>query len=134
MRAFVGVLAALLLVGVLFGTGAAIYNQGVSAGLAAAGEQPSGDGDEADPRVGSGVAPYIKGGIGFGVGSLVGLLFSILLIVIIVGLARVAFSGRGPGGGPHSGGWGSRQERMDEWHRELHRREANGGTQHPAGA
>ena len=128
MRAFLGLLTALLLVGVLVGTGSAIYNQGVTAGINAA-EAEAGDGGvRADDE-----GPYIGGPVAFGVGQLVGLLFSVLLVVIIVGLARAAFAiGRH---GRH-GGWrhGDGRERIEEWHRELHRREQGGGEQTPAGA
>ncbi|MGH2428562.1 MAG: hypothetical protein ACRDGV_06690 [Candidatus Limnocylindria bacterium] len=112
MRAFFGVLAALLLVGVLIGIGTAIYNQGVTAGLTAA--AASGEAVAVDRFA----DPYIHGPIGFGVSQLVALLFSVLLIVIIVGLARVAFGGglHGPRG---PGGWGDRRDRIEEWHREL---------------
>ncbi len=129
MRAFLGLLTALLLVGVLVGTGSAIYNQGVTAGVNAA-EAEAGDGAVRTDDDG----PYIDGPVAFGIGQLVGLLFSVLLVVIIVGLARAAFGiGRH---GPDGGGWGhgDRRDRIEEWHRELHRREQNGGEQTPAGA
>ena len=129
MRAFFGLLAALLLVGVLIGTGTAIYNQGVSAGLNAAGA----DGDDAAGVRDDG--PYIGDPVGFGVGHIVGLLFSVLLVVVIVGLARAAFAigGHGLHGPRGPGGWGDRRDRIEEWHREMHRRDVGGGEQTPAG-
>ena len=127
MRAFLGLLTALLLVGVLVGTGSATYNQGVTAGINAASEDGGAVRAQDD-------GPYIGGPVAFGVGELVGLLFSVLLVVMIVGLARAAFSiGRH---GSHRGGWrhGAGADRIEEWHRELHRREQLGGEQTPAGA
>jgi hypothetical protein len=127
MRAFLGLLTALLLVGVLVGTGSAIYNQGVAAGINAADSEASDGGIRADD------GPYIGDPVAFGIEQLVGLLFSVLLVVIIVGLARAAFGiGRH---GPPGGGWGhgDRRGRIEEWHRELHRREQGGGEQTPAG-
>ncbi len=129
MRAFLGLLTVLLLVGVLVGTGSAIYNQGVTAGINAA-EADAGDGGLRTPDDGA----YIGGLVAFGVGQLVGLLFSVLLVVIIVGLARAAFAiGRH---GSHRDGWrhGAGRDGIEEWHRELHRREQGGGEQTPAGA
>ena len=132
MRAFLGLLTALLLVGVLFGAGSAIYNQGVTAGINAAA-----DGGEGVVRA-DGDGPYIGGPIAFGVGQLIGLLFSVLLVVIIVGLARAAFGigrhGNGGGHGWRHDGWGDRRDRIEEWHREMHRRDPGGGEQTPAGA
>ena len=135
MGTFMRVLAALVLVALIAGIGTAVYNAGVTAGLAetTAVTGTSGDGDPADHRYGAGDGPYARNPFGFGMGimSLVlGTLFALLLIVIIGGLARIAF---GVGRGGPGGGWGGRREKIEEWHRELHRRQGN-DEQHPAGA
>lgn len=141
MGTFMRVVAALVLVAVVAGVGTAVYNAGVTAGLAqtAAEAADAEDSGAADHWSGAGEGPYARNPFGFGMGimSLVlGTLFALLLIVIIGGLARIAFGmGRGgPGGGPGGGGWGGRRDRIEEWHRDLHRREGGDGEQHPAEA
>lgn len=129
VRAFFGVLMALLLAGLLIGIGTAIYNEGVAAGLATAQRAADRDGGQVI------VAPGLNGiGAGFGVGDLVGIAVASLLFVIGIGLAGILLRG-GPRHGhrPGSGGWSDRREQIEEWHRELHRRDGEGGTT-PAGA
>jgi hypothetical protein len=131
MRTFVRVLAVLVLVALVIGIGTAIYNQGVTAGLdeAARVAAASGEPTPVDPsgyRYGYGWGgPYAHGPFGWGFGGFFGLLFGVFAIVLIVGLVRAAFGGWR--GGPGPGGWGgSRHDRVEEWHRELHRREGAG--------
>lgn len=117
-------LAFLLLVAVAIGIGAAVYNAGVTAGIDEAARIAASSGDALPvPAYGYGYGgPYWHGPGGFG---FFGILFLIFGFFLIIGLARAAIGwGRwnGPrGGGP--GGWGSRRDRMEELHRELHRRE-----------
>ena len=132
---FMRFLAFLLLVAVAIGIGAAVYNAGVTAGIEEAARIAASSGDPLlVPAYGYGYGgPYWHGPGGFG---FFGILFLIFGFFLIVGLARAAFGwGRwhGPrGGGP--GGWaGGRRERMEELHRELHRREG-GEPQPSAGA
>jgi len=126
MGTFVRVMATLLVVAVVIGIGAGVYNAGVTAGLAEAAQSAAGSGDPV-------AAPYWYGyggpywhGPGF-----FGIFFWILGIFLVFALLRAAFGwgrggGRGPGGrGP--GGWGGRREMMEELHRDLHRRDATEG-------
>jgi len=125
---FLRVVAVLALVAVLAGIGIGVYNAGVNEGVtqAAIAAQAAGD----SPTVV--VPPYAPygygwghwGGGGFG---FFGFFFAILAFFLIIGLIRAAFGwgrwgggGRGPGG---YGGWGGREERMAEYHRELHKRD-----------
>ena len=135
-RTIFRVVAALLLVAVAIGMGSAVYNAGVTAGLAEAAQQAAASGDPAPViRDGWGYAygyggPYWHGPFGFG---LFGILFWILGILLVIGLVRAAVGGgwrggRGPGG---PGGWSGRGE---EWHRELHRREGSDPEQRASGA
>jgi hypothetical protein len=131
------VLAVVLLVAVAIGIGTTVYNTGVSTGLAEAAQQAAASGDPA-PVVpyGQGYgAPYLHGPFEHGIGFF-GIIFWILGVFLIIGLVRAAF-GRGRWGGPGprgSGGWDGRGQMSDEWHRELHRREASEGEQRSAGA
>lgn len=123
-------LAGLLLVIVAIGVGTAVYNAGVTAGFAEAAQQAAASGD-AVPVVpghyGWG-GPY---GHGFGFGFF-GILFWILGIFLIFGLIRAAFGGWGGwGGGP--GGRGGRREMIEDWHREMHRRDGGEGSQPASG-
>ncbi len=142
-RFILRVLAALVLVAVAIGIGTAVYNAGVTTGLTEAAQQAAASGDPM-PVVRDGYgygwgAPYAHGPFGFGFGFF-GIIFWIFGIFLLIGLLRFAFGGRwgGPGsGGPGrrgNGGWGGRYERMDELHRELHRRERSEGEQRAAGA
>jgi hypothetical protein len=82
--------------------------------------------------------PYWHGGFGF-----FGIFFWIIGFFLVIGLLRAAFGrgrhlGRGGWGGSGGGKWGhydgrqggprfgGREDRIAEWHRELHRRDAGG--------
>ena len=127
MRTFIRVLAVLVLVALVIGIGTAIYNQGVTAGLAEAARVAvaSGDPVPVHPYGHGWSGPYAHGPVGSGFGAIFGILFAAFAIVLIVGLARLAFGGWRGGHGP--GDWGGRGHRVEEWHRELHRRE--GGSE-----
>ena len=137
-RAIVSFLFALLVVGLLAGLGAQVYQAGIAQGIIDAGRFPAGT---TVPVVG-GYGPH-----GF---DFLGILFPILFLFLIFGLLRAAFSSRrgwghgyghgygwgpgwdkgGMGEGPGSGGpsaWREeRDRRMAELHRRLH--EADSGT------
>lgn len=126
--------AFLLVVAIAIGIGVAVYNAGVTAGIDEAARLAAASGDPLPvPPYGYGYGgPYWHGPGGFG---FFGFVFLILGFLLILGLLRAAIGiGRwhGPRGGGH-GGWGDRRERMEELHRELHRRETE-GTQPAAGA
>jgi len=127
------VLAALLLVAVVVGLGTAIYNQGVTTGLAEAAREAAASGDPVpvNPYAYGWGGPYAGGPWGWGFGGFFGLLFGIFMIFLVIGLIRAAFGGW-RGGGPD--GWGRRHERVAEWHRELHRREGATGEHGTSGA
>ncbi len=129
------IFAVLLLVAVAVGIGAAVYNAGVTAGLNEAAIQAAANGDPVPVApYAYGYGPYWQGPFGSGWG-IFGIFFWILGIFLVIGIVRAAFGfGRGWGGpGPRGpGGWGGRYERMDELHRELHRREGSEGEQRPA--
>jgi len=126
-RGIFGVLAVIVLVGVLAGIGIGAYNAGVSQGLADAAIAAQAAGDT--PAV---VFPGYIGHYGYGYGGwggfgFFGIFFWILGFFLILGLLRAAFGwgrwrggGTGPGHGP--GGW-NRDERIAEMHRDLHRRD-----------
>ncbi len=128
---FLRVLAAIALVAVLAGIGIGIYNAGVNEGLtqAALAAQAAGE----DPAV---VIPPYAGHYGYGWGGgpgfgFFGFLFAILFLFLIFGLVRAAFGwGRWNGGGRGGpGGWGGgREERIAEYHRELHKRDTEPST------
>ena len=126
-RGIFGVLAAIVVVAVVAGIGIGAYNAGVSEGLAEAARAAQAAGES--PAVV--VPPYVShygygwGGGGFGFFSF---LFFILGVFLIIGLIRAAF-GWGRGGGGHGPrGWDGRRERMEELHRELHRRDEPQGS------
>jgi hypothetical protein len=131
--AFARVLAVLLLVLVTVGIGTAVYNAGVSAGFAEAAVQAAASGDPVavPPYWGYGYGQYAHGPWGFG---FFGILFGIFLLFLVIGLLRVAFGGGRRHGGHGPGGWGGRWERMDEMHRELHRRETETESAQASGA
>jgi hypothetical protein len=118
------IIAFLLLVGLVVLAGTAVYNAGVSAGIAtdigtviASGEPvPVG---VYGPYVGH---PWGWGGWGWG-GGFFGLLFFLLFLFLIFGLLRAAF-GWGRWGDHKGSGWdhhrSRRREQFDEWHREQH--------------
>lgn len=124
-RGFFGVLAMIVLVAIVAGIGIGIYNAGVSEGVAeAARAAQAAGGDPAvvlPPYAGGGYGPdygYHWGGGGPG---FFGILFGILAIFLIFGLIRAAFGWGRHGGGRGPGGWESRNERIAEMHRELHK-------------
>ena len=121
---FFRVLAALLLVAVAVGLGVAAYNAGVTAGLDEAARLAAASGEPLPVGpYGYGYGPYANGPWGFGFG----IFFFILGVFLIIGLLRAAFGfGRWGGHGP-GGGWGGRREMVEEWHRDLHRREPDAG-------
>jgi hypothetical protein len=133
------VFAAVLAVAIAVGIGVAIYNAGVSAGFAEAARQAAAAGDPIPVPGWWGLGwlgPYGNGPFGPGIGFF-GVIFWILGVFLVIGLLRAAFGwGRWRGPGPGSGrrGWGDRSERVEEWHRELHRREADAGPPRTAGA
>jgi hypothetical protein len=120
------VLAAVALVALVGFIGFSAYNAGVNEGLNEAARAAVAAGEE--PAV---VVPpyhygwgYGHGGPGFG---FFGFLFAILVFFLLFGLIRAAFGwGRWNGGGRGGpGGWGGgREERIAEYHRELHKRDA----------
>jgi hypothetical protein len=139
MRAFFSIILGLVVLAILGGIGAGVYNAGVAAGLAQAG------------AVGAGaVAPYVYGwgfhpffGFGF-----LGLLFPLLFLFLIFGLIRAALGagrrspgqGWGPGWGHGWGhGWGDRDQYIAQMHRRLHEAEGTkpdepSGGSTPAGS
>ena len=123
-RTILSVLAVVALVALVAVIGTSVYNAGISQGLAEAANAAAASGDPVvvyPPYVGQYGYGYGHGGWGFG---FFGILFWILGFFLIFGLLRAAFGwGRWGGGGHGRGGWGSRQDRMSELHRELHRRE-----------
>lgn len=121
-RTIFGVLAAIALVVLVAIIGTSVYNAGVSQGLAEAATAAAASGDPAVvyPPYAGGHFGYGYGGWGFG---FFGIFFWILGFFLIFGLLRAAFGWGRWGGGPGRGGWQSRQDRMSELHRELHRRE-----------
>ena len=134
-RAFLSILFALLLVGVLAGVGTQIYQAGVAQGIVDAGRFPAGAN-----------VPVVGGYQGFDV---LGLFFPILFLFLLFGILRAAFSGGGRGWGHHGHGWDrgwdrsdmadggpgtwreQRERRMADLHRRLH--ESEGGDQ-PGGS
>jgi hypothetical protein len=121
------VLAMILFVAVLAGIGIGVYNAGVNEGLAQAAIAAQAAGD--DPAV---VIPPYAGPYGYGYGwhgggfGFFGILFGILVLFLLLGLIRAAFGwGRWNGVGRGPGGWGGggREERIAEYHRELHKRD-----------
>jgi hypothetical protein len=129
---FLRVLAVLALVAVVGGIGIGIYNAGVNEGLtqAALAAQAAGE----DPAV---VIPPYAGPYGYGYGwhgggfGFFGFIFAIFGLLLLFGLLRAAFGrGRWNGGGRGGpGGWGGgREERIADFHRELHRRDTEPWT------
>jgi hypothetical protein len=138
-RSIASFLFSLILVAVLIGIGAGIYQAGVSQGIIDAGRFPAGT-----------TVPVANDGWGFH--GFLGLLFPLLFLLLIFGLVRAAFS-RGRGwrhGGGYGYGWGhgygpgsegpdswreERERRMSELHRRLHEAEGGpGSTGRDAGA
>jgi hypothetical protein len=136
-RTIVNIVIGVLVAVVLVGVGVGIYNAGISQGLVEAGRVPAGEPVPGAWGYGYGWHP---GFFGFG---FIGILFPILFIVLLVGLARAAFGGGrrggpgwgwGPGGPGRSGpnGWHEeRESRMAELHQRLHDEEAGAGRGAP---
>lgn len=139
-RGFLGLVATLLVVGLLVGVGAGIYQAGVTQGVIDAGRFPAGA-----------TVPIAGYGYGWHGPDLFGLLFGLLFLFILFGVLRAAFFGGrggrgwgwghhgygygrgpwgrdfGPGGGPDS--WrAERDSRIADWHRRLHEEEAAGSS------
>jgi hypothetical protein len=123
--------AFLFALAIAIGIGAAVYNAGVTEGLAEAARQAAASGDPLPVPYGYGYGPYWHGPFGFG---FFGPILIVLGLFIAIGFARIAVRGgqRHDWKGP--GGWGDRRDRVEAWHRELHRREAGEEPQPAAGA
>jgi len=122
-RTIFGVVAVLLLVAVAAGLGTLAYNAGLSAGLDEAARTAVSSG--APATVAYPYAPYWHGPWGFG---FFGIIFFVFGIFLFIGLLRAIF-GWGRWGGRGYRGWGGpggRREMVEDWHRELHRREDAG--------
>ena len=135
-RAFAAIVLAILLVGL----GAAIFQTGYLAGVAADGSAPV--------VVGPGYA-YGWHGWGWGgglIGGIVGFFVFLFVIFLFFGLLRAAFGGWGRGG-PGRGGWGPGgyghgsghrlgpwEDRAREAHDEWHRSQGAGGSGSVAGS
>jgi hypothetical protein len=126
VRSFGSILFGILVVVLLAGIGVGIYNAGLQQGIVQSANLPAG------------AVPYYAYGW-HGDGGIFGLLFPILFLFLIFGLARAAFGhrrgwgsggwghgyGYGPGkwgGGPWMGGQ-DRDQWVAEWHRRLHESE-----------
>ena len=133
-RGFFRAIATLLLIAIMVGIGVALYNAGVTAGLAEAARQAAAGGDPLPMSPYAwGYGPYVHGPFGGGFGFF-GFLFAIFLVFIVIGLVRAAFGGGRHGGHGPRGGWVDRRDRIEQWHQELHRRDGGEGEQRPAGA
>jgi len=127
-RGFFGVLAMIVLVAIVVGIGIGVYNAGVSEGVAEAARAAQAAGEDPavvfPPYAGGGYGPGYGYGWGGGGPGFFGILFGIFAIFLIFGLIRAAFGwGRHGGGGRGPGGWESRNERIADMHRELHKRD-----------
>jgi len=123
MRSFGSILWSLLVVIVLAGIGVGIYNAGLQQGIAQSANLPAG------------TVPYAYYGW-HGGGGIFGLLFPILFLFLLFGIARAAFGHRrgwGHGYGPGYGKWGSGPGWMggtssgtgnprDQWVADMHRK------------
>lgn len=130
-RGLFGAFALVLAIAIVAGVGIGVYNAGVSEGVAEAARvaQVAGDGAAVV------YPPYVGGPYGYGHGwggggfGFFGILFGILFFFLIIGMIRAAFGwGRWGGGGRSPGGWESRNERIAEMHRELHRKDEPSGS------
>src|SRR5687768_17505087 len=130
-RGLFGAFALVVAIAIVAGIGIGVYNAGVSEGVAEAARvaQVAGDGAAVV------YPPYVGGPYGYGHGwggggfGFFGILFGILFFFLIIGMIRAAFGwGRWGGGGRGPGGWESRNERIAEMHRELHRKDEPSGS------
>jgi hypothetical protein len=130
-RGLFGAFALVVAIAIVAGIGIGVYNAGVSEGVAEAARvaQVAGDGAAVV------YPPYVGGPYGYGHGwggggfGFFGILFGILFFFLIIGMVRAAFGwGRWGGGGRGPGGWESRNERIAEMHRELHRKDEPSGS------
>ena len=125
------IIAFLLLIGLVALAGSAVYNAGVTAGIAADVGSVIASGEPVPIGVYPGLYvghPWGFGGWGW-VGGFFGILFGIFFLFLIFGLLRAAF-GWGRWGGGHRGWDGYKgyrgdhhrgpREYFDEWHREQH--------------
>ena len=133
-RTIIGIALSVLIAVVLVGIGVGAYNAGISQGIVEAGRVPAGATVPAGYGYGYG---YHPGFFGFG---FLGLLFPILFLFLLIGIARAAFGGGrrggwgggwGPGGpgGPGTGrnGWHEeRERRMADLHQRLHDEQTRG--------
>jgi hypothetical protein len=130
-RGLFGAFALIVVIAIVAGIGIGVYNAGVSEGVAEAARvaQVAGDGAAVV------YPPYVGGPYGYGHGwggggfGFFGILFGILFFFLIIGMIRAVFGwGRWGGGGRGPGGWESRNERVAEMHRELHRKDEPSGS------
>ncbi len=133
-RTILTIVLGLVLAAVFVGVGVGIYDAGVAQGILDAGRVPAGQ-----PVPG---AYYGWGFHGFG---FLGLIFPILFILLLIGIARAAF-GRGRAWGPVGrGGWGpghglgdpgswkaERERYIADVHRRLHDEADQTGPGRPA--
>jgi hypothetical protein len=136
-RGILGFLATLIVVGLLVSVGLGVYQAGVAQGIVDAGRFPAG-------------ATVPVPGAGYGYGwhgpDLFGLLLGLFFLFILFNIVRAAFfGGRGRGWGHHGYGYGpgwgkddgpggprswreAREQRMADWHRQLHDEERSPST------
>jgi len=141
-RGFLGLVATLLVVGLLVSVGVGIYQAGIAQGIVDAGRFPAGAN-----------VPVAGAGYGYGYGwhgpDLFGLLIGLFFLFILFGIIRAAFfGGRGRGWGHHGYGYGrgpwgrdfgpgddrgdreswraDRDSRIADWHRRLHEQDTGG--------
>ncbi len=133
-RIFMGVVLALLLVGLVAGVGVTAYNAGIMQGVVESGRF-------VPPTTEGGVAPtapiwiYGPGAFhrpfGFGFGFL-GCLVPLFFIFLLFALFRFAFRPHWGHGGWKRGGWDPAQgdipPAVKEWHRKLHEEETAAPT------
>ena len=129
-RSFASFLFSLIVVGILVGIGAGIYQAGVTQGVIDAGRFPAGA-----------AVPVAGYGGGYHDGGFLGLLFPLLFLFLVFGVLRSAFSrGRGWGHGHDYGhgferhGWDKgpgpgwdREGTIAEMHRRMHEADGAGG-------
>ena len=123
MRVVVGVLLVLAVVAGVTGLATYTYNSGVAQGLAQSGKLPSpGPGVGPYPGYPYPMYPYgypFHGPFGFGFGFF-GVLWTVLIVFLLLGLVRRLFW-RGYGWGGHGRHWGRGVPPwFEEWHRRAH--------------